>query len=220
MKLGNFLMVSDQRGSLGGNVYSRSRSGHTARARVKPRNPRSTDQDTVRALMTDGSRVAKGLSSANVELWKTYANSLTFHNSVSGAAYHPSWITALLQLYIPFKLATPGGSFPDTPPTEPFAGETITIEAALDTGVITITGSAQQTAGITTFIYAEYLVSANRTPSGREGKLVSVIPVPATPFEIPLSDLADGWYAVHARFVDTATGQEGPLMGLGTFQSG
>lgn len=214
-KLGNFLQVSDIRGSIGGDVFSKSRSGHTLRVRVKPRNPRSSSQSDVRALMTNGSRFAKALGSSDVVDWKAYAASITKHNSVSGAPYSPSWITALLQLYIPFFLATPGGTFPTSPPSDPYTGDVITLTAAGGSGQIQMTGSAQSTSGQTVFVYLEKLKSPNRTPSTSRGKLYSVDPVPATPFHITITGLAAGDYAVRYCFVDTDTGQESPLVDLG-----
>jgi len=213
-KLGAFIQVADIRGKIGGNVFSKSRSGHTLRVRVKPRNPRSLDQTSVRALMTAGSRVAKGLSPSDVLLWKSYAASITKHNSVSGAAYNPSWITALTELYVPFFLASPDGSFPTDPPTDPYTGDTITITATGGSGDIVITGSAQSTSGQTVFFYAEHLRSANRAGSNKPGKLISVAPIPTTPFHVTVSGLATGDYKISYRFVNTATGQQGPLVAL------
>lgn len=214
-KLGGFLQVADIRGKLGGNVFSKSRSGHVLRARVKPRNPRSTSQTSVRALLAAGARVAKALGSSDLADWKAYAASITKHQSVSGAAYNPSFITALVGLYSAFKLATPAGSFPTSPPATPYVGDTITITAAGTSGTITITGSAQQTSGSTTFLYAQLLKSANRTPASVPGKLISVAPIPATPFHVAVAGLAAGVYSVGYRFVKLSTGQEAGFVLIG-----
>lgn len=215
-KLGGFIQVADIRGKLGGNVFSKARNGATLRIRVKPRNPRSTDQSDVRALMTAGARAAKVLSSSDVLAWKSYASSITKHNDVSGQAYNPSWITALTALYVPFFLATPGGTFPTTPPASPYSGDVITVTAAGGSGQIQITGSAQSTADNTVFLYAEKLKSANRAPSNKPGKLISVAPIPTTPFHVTVTGLDPGDYAVKMKFVLTTTGQEGPIVSLGT----
>lgn len=214
-KLGGFLQVADIRGKLGGNVFSKGRSGSTLRVRVKPRNPRSSAQSAVRALVTAGSRAAKALSSMLLAEWKAYALTITKHQSVSGAAYNPSWITAFIELYVPFFLATPGGTFPDDPPTDPYSGDVITITAAGGSGQIQVTGSAQSTADNTVFVYAELLKSANRAGSNGPGKLISVDPIPATPFHVTITGLAPGEYKVSYRFVLTTTGQMGPLVFLG-----
>lgn len=215
--LGNFLQVTDIRGSVGGNVFSRSRGINTLRARVRPRNPRSTSQLLVRALTTSGSRAAQALSSTNKALWVTYANSLTFHNPVSGAAYTPTWMQAFMQCYMALYLFNPSATTPTTAPTTPYSGDTITLSAAATAGTITVTGSAQSTTGQTVFIYLTRLRSANRAIPAAPGKLYSKIAIPATPFQIPITGLAAGTWAVKYRFVKTATGQGGPLVSLGTF---
>lgn len=214
-KLGGFIQVADIRGKLGGNVFSKARNGATLRIRVKPRNPRSTDQSLVRALMTAASRFAKALGASDVLDWKSYASSITKHNDVSGQAYNPSWITALTSLYVPMFLGDAGATFPTSPPADPYSGDVITVTAAGGSGQIQITGSAQSTADNTVFLYAEKLKSANRTPSNKPGKLISVAPIPATPFHVTVTGLAVGDYAVKMKFVLLTTGQEGPIVDLG-----
>jgi hypothetical protein len=216
-KLGNFLQVTDIRGSVGGNVFSHARNGGTLRKRVKPRNPRSTAQLNVRALMTAGARAAQALSSTNKALWVTYANSLTFHNPVTGAAYTPTWMQAYMQTYVVLFLFNAAATTPTTAPTTPYSGDTITLSAAGGSGSITVTGSAASTTGQTVFIYLTKLKSANRAIPAAPGKLTSKIAIPSTPFQIVMSSLAPGTYAVKYRFVKTATGQAGPLNSLGTF---
>ncbi len=215
--LGSFIQVTDIRGKLGGNVFTKARNGSTLRIKVKPGNPRSASQTTVRSLMTSGARAAKALSGANHTLWVTYAATQVQHNRVTGAAFSPSWITALLKLYVPFFLADPTGTFPNPPPAAPYVGDVITLTAAGGSASITVTGSAQQTTGETTMLYLQPLKSANRKPSSKPGKLVSVIPVPATPFHIVLSSLAAGSYSLAYRFELLATGQQSGLVVLGTF---
>jgi len=206
--VGSFIHVSDMRGKIGGNVFSRGKSGHTVRVRVKPSNPRTSAQSNVRSLMADGARFFKDLAAEDLALWRDYAASLTFHNRVSGAAYAPTAINALTQLYVPFFLASPAGTFPDVPPTTPFTGDVITLTAVGDDNMITFTGSAQQTAGIKTEFLIQRLKSPNRLPSPEGYTIASIAAVPATPFEVDITDLTPGFYAVGYKFIKTATGQE------------
>ncbi len=207
-KLGNFLNVTAIRGSVGGDVYTRGRSGPTMRARVKGRNPRSSRQSVARANMAEGARAAKSLSLSNKALWVTYAASITKHNSVSGAAYHPSWITAFNEVALPFYAMTPGGTAPVTPPTSPFVGDVITLTAAGASGKITFTGSAQQTSGMKTALLVQLLASPNRTPNPNGYTLNLWGEVPATPFHLDTGPLPAGTYAVGYKFGLIATGQE------------
>jgi hypothetical protein len=155
------------------------------------------------------------LTSAQVTNWKSYALSIIKHNSVSGAAYSPSWITAVNNLYVPFKLMSPAGSFPVTPPSSPFVGDTITVTSAGSSGSIIFTGSAQQGAGIKTFALVQKLKNPNRTPSGKAYRIGIVAAIPVTPFQITASALTAGTYATAYKFGLIATGQESGLVVLG-----
>lgn len=214
-KLGGFINVSAIRGKLGGQVFTKGRSGATLRVRVKGANPRSAAQSTVRANLAQGSRAASALSSTNRALWVSYGQSLTFHNPVSGAAYNPSWITIYNKLWQDLKLATVGAATPTTPPASPYSGDTITLTAAGSSGTITWTGSAQQTAGSTTFFLMQKLKSANRTPGAKKYVIAKVLPVPATPFQVTKTGLPAGTYAVGYKFVNTTTGQSSLPVFLG-----
>lgn len=207
-KLGGFLNVTDIRGKLGGTVFSKTRSAHILRTRIKGRNPRSSRQTVARDNMATSSREAKAMDAATVLLWKDYAASITKHNSVSGAAYHPSWITAYNELAIPFLGMTPGGTPPDTPPADPFTGDTITATIAGGVGKVTLTGSAEQGAGIMTAILVQKLPSANREPNPKGYVLDSWVTVPATPFQVDSTTLSPGFYAVGYKFGKVSTGQE------------
>lgn len=214
--LGNFLNVTDIRGSVGGNVYSKGRSGNTLRARVKPRNPRTDDQVNVRALTTNGARAAQALSSADKATWVTFAASLTFHNPVSGAAYTPTWMQAFMQCYIYLFLADPAATTPTTAPTAPFddPAMVISVSTPADNEVL-ITSDVSQPADTKVFVYAERLKSPNRTPSNRPGKLLEVAAVSGMAHTIAITPVDSGVYAVKYRIVDDTTGQFGPLHSLG-----
>lgn len=207
-KLGSFLNVTDIRGSVGGNTYSKARVGHTLRARIKGSNPRTTRQSAARANMAEASRQAQAFDATELAAWKAYAASLTKHNSVSGAAYSPSWITAYNELAIPYLGMNPGGTPPSTPPASPFTGDTITVTAAGASGKITFTGSAASTAGIKVALLVQKLTSANRKPNPKGYVLNKWGSIPGTPFHLDTTTLTPGTYAVGYKFGDDTTGQE------------
>ena len=60
IKLGNF--ITEARGKINGNVYSKNKGGAYARVRVKPSNPRSSFQSAVRAIFTVNSQALRGLT--------------------------------------------------------------------------------------------------------------------------------------------------------------
>lgn len=206
--LGNFLATTDIRGSVGGQVYTKGRSGHTLRARIKPHNPRSTRQSAARANMAEVSRQAQAFNSTELAAWKAYADSITLHNRVSGAAYKPSWIQAYNALAIPYLGMNPSGTPPTTPPAAPFTGDTITVTAAGASGKITFTGSAASTAGIKIALLVQKLLSPNRLPNPK-GYIVDKWGVfPGTPFHLDTTTLPPGTYAIGYKWGDDTTGQE------------
>lgn len=206
--LGNFLVTTDIRGSVGGTVYTKSRSTHVLRARVKPRNPRSTRQSAARANMAEASRQAQAFSPTEVLAWKAYADSLTLHNKVSGTAYKPSWIQAYNTLAIPFLGMNPGDTPPTTPPTDPFTGDTITVTAAGASGKITFTGSAASTSGIQVALLVQKLPSPNREPNPKGYVLNKWGVFPGTPFHLDTTTLEPGVYAIGYKWGNEVTGQE------------
>lgn len=214
-KLGNFLQVTDIRGSIGGNVFTKARGINTLRARVKPRNPRSSNQTDVRGIMTNGARAAQALSSSDKATWDAYASTLTFHNPVTGGAYAPTWMQAYMQCYLYLLLATPTATTPTAAPTSPFTDPALTLTATTPSAnEIFIASSIAQPADTTFFVYAERLKSANRTPSAKPGKLISVAPVAGMGHSLAITGLDPGVYAVKYRVVDVTNGQFGPLHSL------
>ena len=71
VKFGNG--VSEIRGSIAGNTYSRGSYGAYIRNRVTPRNPNTASQQAVRAGLADISQTWRGLTSAQREQWNTQA---------------------------------------------------------------------------------------------------------------------------------------------------
>lgn len=76
--------VTDMRGSIGGNTFSRGPAGPYVRARVKPINPRSNRQAVVRAYLSYLSQFwGKTMDPAVREAWEVYAADTNFKNKVA-----------------------------------------------------------------------------------------------------------------------------------------
>lgn len=212
-KIGLGVIVSQIRGKVGGGVFTRAHNGATLRVRVRPTNPRSTEQSAVRGYMTVASRAFKALSSSSLAAWQDYANSITKVNAISGASYHPTAINVFVALAAKFLQISPAGTIPTTPPASPFEGDTITVTAAGGSADITFTGSADNASGIKTEVLIQKLASANRkpNPNGYRHQSFSAVPM-GTP--VVVSGLSAGEYSPAYRFVKTATGQETGLVVL------
>jgi len=80
--------VTDIRGSIAGNTFSRGRSGLIARARTVPVNPRSSSQSKSRAKFASLNELwHSGLSTSQQTAWTTYANAVAAKNRL-GESIH------------------------------------------------------------------------------------------------------------------------------------
>jgi hypothetical protein len=203
-KLG--VLVQDIRGKAGTVVFQMSEGGLIIRPRVMGTNPNTPAQRAVRAALTKAARDWSNFSPTTVATWNAYAHNLNLHNHVSGRSYHPHGINAYMHLACKFYQVNPSGTAPTTPPTTAFNGDTIQITATADTGTVTFTASAPNSADVTTEFLLQPLRNANRKPSKKgyrskgffafsSGNLTHDIEVPA------------GYYAAGYRFVNSATGQ-------------
>jgi len=79
VKYGNGIIQMS--GSIAGNTYGRNRYGNYSRARTKPVNPNSAQQQAVRAAVSDAvSRWAATLTAAQRTAWNLYADSVSMLN--------------------------------------------------------------------------------------------------------------------------------------------
>lgn len=92
--------VTDIRGSMGGNTFSRCAGGNYVRARTKPVNPRSADQNARRAnvgyLTT---RWSKDLTEQQRTDWRAYAAGTVWHNKL-GEVITINGLAAYLRLNV------------------------------------------------------------------------------------------------------------------------
>ena len=75
--------ITEMRGSIGGTVFSRNRSGAIARQRTTPVNPQSTRQNAARAVMAlVSANWFNALSAANRAAWNLFADNVPSTNKL------------------------------------------------------------------------------------------------------------------------------------------
>jgi hypothetical protein len=75
--------ITDMRGSIGGTVFSRNKSGAIARQRTTPINPRTALQSAARAILSFISQLWRsGPSAAQKEGWDTFAKNVEASNKL------------------------------------------------------------------------------------------------------------------------------------------
>lgn len=136
-------LISDIRGSVGGNTFARNKAGLYVRARVKPSNPRSTLQQQRRAQASAATAAWGALSAQQRADWQAYAVNTSWTNRL-GDSINIGGEAAFVRLSCSRLLAAL--ALPtDAPDEYGHAGGTIaTITAVPSTQIITL---ADPTAG-------------------------------------------------------------------------
>ena len=80
--------VVDMRGSIGGNTFSRTRSGSVVRARSNPINPQSPAQVAQRLRMSAANTAWSGMTAAQRVAWETYAANVPVTNAMGEVVYN------------------------------------------------------------------------------------------------------------------------------------
>jgi len=88
-------LISDARNKLGGDVFARNRAGLYVRVKVKPKNPKTSIQQSNRADFSSFTKGWRSLSAAQIAGWNALASTSTLTDTL-GNKYQPSG----LQLYI------------------------------------------------------------------------------------------------------------------------
>jgi hypothetical protein len=217
MKAATSVGFSNFRGKAGSLVVSGGRSGLVVKNRLSPRNPQTNPQQAVRAYFAKAAAAFKNLSSAQVQAWQAYAQTIVKHNPVSGETYHPTAINAFTALAVKFLQINPAGTIPTTPPAGPFAGDSISLTATAGVGKITFNASGPNTVGVKTELLLQPLASQHRTPQPRAYRSKAIVSLSSLNPSYELTVPA-GWYAAAYRFVLTATGQETAIVPLNVQQ--
>jgi len=201
-------------GKAGNAVFSRSKEGVILKPRVKGINPNTPAQQAVRANLREAATAFKNFTASQVAAWRNYAANQTKHNSVTGKSYNPTGVNAFTALASKFLQVNPGGTIPTTPPASAFSGDSITVTCSAGTGKVTFAASAANSTDVVTEFLLQPLASPNRKPQKNgyrsrgffaftSGTLTHDVTVPP------------GYFAAAYRFVNSATGQETPLVPIG-----
>jgi len=83
--------ISDISGSIGGTTFARNRYGAYARARVKPKNPKSVRQMLIRNAVGAMKNLWSALTQPQRQAWDTYGDNVTFINKLGQAIKLSGW---------------------------------------------------------------------------------------------------------------------------------
>ena len=142
-------LLADVRGSIGGSVYSRNRSGAIIRNRTNPINPNTTAQSLVRVRFASKAAEFQVLDPAKQEGWATFAELVPSLNSL-GESYTPTAKQRYIQSNL--NLAAVGAAQVDSPTL----GDTVAPSLDLST----VAPVATVTAGVLTALDLVALINA------------------------------------------------------------
>jgi hypothetical protein len=172
-KYGNIIV--DMRGKINGNVYSKNKGGAYVRVRVKPSNPRSTDQSAVRAFFTTNSQAWRGLTDNERASWMQGAINFARKNRVgdshvlSGNALYQSLNKNLADVGIAPITTCPAPDVVDTVSVS-------TAVAATGAQTLVITLGAAVPANTSLKVFASETVSAGVASPGTKLRQIASFP--------------------------------------------
>jgi hypothetical protein len=210
--------VSNIRGKIGTDVFTKAHSGPTLRILIRGKNPKTTPQSIVRLNLARAAAAFRNMTPAQVASWSFFAQTITKHNPVNGVAYSPTAVNEFVALATKFLQVNPGGVIPLTPPATSFAGDTITVTALGGAGQVAFTASGANSPNVKTELLLQPLRSRNRVPAakGYRSKGFVAFVAGALTQNVPVTPA--GFYVPAFRFVNTLTGQATTLIVLAVVQ--
>jgi len=210
-------MLQELTGSVGNAVWQRSREGQIVRQKVTPSQPDTPGQLAARARLTTVSRIYKGFSATQELAWDNYAKSIHEEDEITGKSTTPTAMNAFTRLGCKYLQASPAGTVPTTPPTNPYSGDNLTVTATAGVGKVSFTATAGNAIGSKTELLLQPLASRNRNPqkNAYRSKLIFQF-LPGT-LSVDVN-VPPGFYAAAYRFINTTTGQFTDLIPIGVSQ--
>lgn len=118
--------ITDARGSLAGNTFTRSRAGSVVRQRVAPIQPNTPQQSAMRAMLASAVAEYASGTAAEIQAWQAFADQITKTNKL-GDTYTPSAIQTFVSYYVDQTLIGGSPSISSVP-ASPYQPEIVKID--------------------------------------------------------------------------------------------
>lgn len=156
------MMMTDARGKLGGQVFSKNRSGAYTRTKVTPVNPQSSYQVAVRNAFTSFAQNFRALTASQIQAWNAAVVNFV-GTDIFGDSRTPSGINLYTRLNL--NLDNAGQAAISTPPlptgADPNTASTLVADVSSSLFTLT-TAEAAVPAGHTLIVEATPLVSPGK----------------------------------------------------------
>lgn len=173
------MVVTDMRGKLGGQVFTKNRGGAVVRTKVTPSNGQSPAQSTVRNRFTSLSQAWRGLTQAQRDAWN--AAVINFQRTdVFGDLRSPSGLNLYQRLNN--VLLSVGETAISTPPlpSEVANSYATAVSAAVATPALSVTLNATIPANTAVKLFATAPMSAGREFVKSQFRLIDILDAAAT----------------------------------------
>ncbi len=200
-------------GKAGSAVFVRTKNGVYLRSRTVPKNPNTASQSAVRRHFGKAVSVWRGLTPAQANAWRSYAQKIVRVDTADGTSRTLTGYTAFMALAGKFLQVKPSSPVPLTPPAFGFVGDSIFVVAAGGTGVVTFTASSLNSFSVRTELLLQRAASQNAMPKPRGYRTQMFAGFVVSPFNTNVT-AAPGYYVPAYRFVNTLTGQSTELIVL------
>ncbi|MCE9557616.1 MAG: hypothetical protein K8R88_01565 [Armatimonadetes bacterium] len=208
-------------GAAGSVVFVSRRDGiNYIKPRTTPRNPQTPLQQAARARMTAALRAYQSLSLAEMAAWREFT--ARYNDAFRRPARQSELaVCALFQgLGAKFLQVSPSSPVPTAVPGTLEVGDVVRVSCAVASpGVVRVSGSQANAAGMVTEILLQPLASAGRQPRDGHYRTAGfhIFSAGALTVDFPVRSRFVG---VAARFVCAATGQATAVLPVGVVEVG
>ncbi len=204
-------------GKAGSAVFVRTKNGVYLRSRTVPKNPKSASQSAVRSHFGKAVSVWRGLTPAQANAWRSYAQKIVRVDTADGTSRTLSGYTAFMALATKFLQVKPTSPIPLNPPSFGFIGDLVFVVAAGGAGGVTFTASSLNSFSVRTELLLQRVASQTAMPKSNAYRTQQFVGFVVPPYNTTLT-AAPGWYVPAYRFVNNMTGQPTEMIVLPVVQ--
>lgn len=208
------MAFQDLRGSVGDRVLVRTSAGPAMRGKPRYRYPKNPAVEAGNRRFVEAGAAWNELTLAEVEVWRSYTESIYRTDEVTGQRYHPTAKNAFVGLAVKFLQITPEGEIPRLPPTTDLIPDALEVTVAAIPGGVSFTANGSNSEGVLTELLLQRLKNI-RCKAGKVYKSLVFHDFTGEPLEGPLEP---GAYGFAFRFVRPATGQATEYRRIGVLE--
>ncbi len=193
-------------GKAGSAVFVRTKNGVYLRSHIVPKNPRTASQSAVRGQFAHAVSLWRGLTPAQANAWRSYAQNVVRVDVTDGTSRQLSGYTAFMALATKFLQVQPHGAVPVNPPAFGFIGDLVFLVASGGAGAVTFTASSLNSFSVRSELLLQRVAWQTAVPKPNGYRTQAFVGFVGVPLSATVT-APPGWYVPAYRFVNILTGQ-------------